>query len=226
MTEPGRRERNRLEVEARLVEAALALFAASGFDAVSIEAITERAGVSRRTFFRYFPSKEDVVLARRVAHLERFRRALAARSPGQPPFAAVRRACEELADDYDRQRARILAERSLFSAAPSLLARDLELDRGFEAAIAEALTVGDDPAVRRRARIAAAAVVGALRVVLEEWAARRGRVDLPALGRDALDLVAPLAPAAPPGASPDGAPLRRPAAARRPSTPRRPSRRG
>src|SRR5690606_7738854 len=64
VNEPGRREQNRLEVQGRLVEAALALFGASGFDAVSIEAITDRAGVSRRTFFRYFPTKEDVVLAR------------------------------------------------------------------------------------------------------------------------------------------------------------------
>lgn len=223
MSEPGRRERNRLDVQVRLVEAALALFASSGFDAVSIEAITDRAGVSRRTFFRYFPTKEDVVLARRVAHLDRFRRALAARAPGEAPLAAVGRAFEELAEDYDRQRARILAERALFAAAPSLLARDLELDRGFEAAIAEALIASDDPAVRRRARVAAAAVVGAMRVVLEEWAGRRGRIDLVALGGEALDLVAPLVPAAP--APPPPAVSSR-AGARRPSTRRRSSRPG
>ena len=45
----------------RLVDAAMALFAEQGFDSTSIEDVVGRAGVGRTTFFRHFPTKEDVV---------------------------------------------------------------------------------------------------------------------------------------------------------------------
>ncbi|MGZ3476618.1 MAG: hypothetical protein ACXWUG_22425, partial [Polyangiales bacterium] len=73
-------------------------------------------------------------------------------------------------------------------ASASLSAHDLEVDRAFEAAIEGALGGG------RRAKICAAAVVGAIRVVLEEWAERGGKLDLRAVGTEALDLIAPVAP--------------------------------
>ncbi len=193
----GLRERNRAEVHARLVEAALALFAEQGFDGTTVDAITERAGVSRRTWFRYFPAKEDVVLARRVDQLTRFRALLAEAPADERAFDVVRRAFAALAAEYHALRRRILAERALFASAPSLLARDLEIDRAFEEAIADTMARGSAPGGARRARLCAAAVMGVLRVAIEEWAASRGRVDLAALGGEALDLIEPMAPHAP-----------------------------
>lgn len=59
-TEPGLRERKRAETEAALVRAAYDL-AEGGIGAVTAEAIADRAGVSRRTFFNYFPSVESAL---------------------------------------------------------------------------------------------------------------------------------------------------------------------
>src|ERR1700736_2951628 len=60
----GRRDRNKLRTRARLSGAALELFATQGYDATTIDQITEAADVSLRTFFRYFDSKEDVLFPR------------------------------------------------------------------------------------------------------------------------------------------------------------------
>ena len=79
-------------VRVALAEAAEALFLADGFEATTVEQIAQAAGVSRRTFFRYFESKEDVL----ADHAERFGEclyaALAARPHAEPPLVAIRNA--------------------------------------------------------------------------------------------------------------------------------------
>lgn len=63
MTEPlGLRERKRLETRARLEEAAVGLAIELGLENLTIDAISDRADVSPRTFFNYFESKEDAIL--------------------------------------------------------------------------------------------------------------------------------------------------------------------
>ncbi|MFE2995367.1 TetR/AcrR family transcriptional regulator [Nocardia sp. NPDC059246] len=57
----GRRERNRQRVRARIYTSALELFAEKGYDATTIDEISERADVSRGTFFNHFPRKEDLI---------------------------------------------------------------------------------------------------------------------------------------------------------------------
>ncbi len=194
---PGLRDRKKLQVRAALVDAALRLFAERGFDGVTVDEIAAAADVSRRTFFRYFATKEAVVFARREEQLEHFRALLVDPPSDEAPFATVRRALLTLASDYVEHRRAILAVAALVRSAPSLVARDLEVDRAFEAVIVEHVvarsrrTVGD----RRRARILAAAIVGAVRVTIEEWAERDGAPDLRRLGAEALDLLEPLAPA-------------------------------
>ncbi|MBK7396982.1 MAG: TetR family transcriptional regulator [Myxococcales bacterium] len=183
------RDKKKAAVREALIDAALRLFRARGFDAVTIDEIAAAAEVSRRSFFRYFPTKEAVLLERRHEQLASFRALLAAPRKGEAPFALVRRACLALATEYVARRKQILEERTIVAAAPSLVARDLELDRAFEGAIEEAL------GGTRRARICAAATIGVTRVVLEDWAASGARSDLLALGGEALDLLEPLAPA-------------------------------
>ncbi|HEY0508499.1 MAG TPA: helix-turn-helix domain-containing protein [Blastococcus sp.] len=77
---PDARSAHREETRQALVEAALSLFAAKGYDATSVEEITEWAGVSPRTFFRYFESKDRVLLFGGDA----FNRAVVRALPDQP----------------------------------------------------------------------------------------------------------------------------------------------
>lgn len=192
-TEPGLRDRKKERVHAALAEAAMRLFEERGFDKVTVDEIAARADVSRRTFFRYFPTKEAVVFARRDEQLELFRRSLKEHPEG---FVAIREGLLALSRDYMERRAQILAEQRLIKTAPSLIMHDLEMDRAFEGVMVEHLldrtrrTVGD----RRRARFLAAAIVGAVRVCIEEWAEKDGETDLGKLGAEALDLLEPLAP--------------------------------
>lgn len=82
---PGRRQRHRAEIRARLIRAALKLFATRGLEATTIQDITEAADVAKGTFFNYFSSKEEVLVG-----LYDFRRAIldeavvAAREARQP----------------------------------------------------------------------------------------------------------------------------------------------
>jgi AcrR family transcriptional regulator len=79
-------------VREALSEAAAALFHTRGFEAVTVEEITNAAGVSRRTFFRYYESKEDVMVERLDRDGERLLAELAARPLDEPPLLAIRNA--------------------------------------------------------------------------------------------------------------------------------------
>ena len=194
---PGLRQRKKAEARAALVEAALRLFAERGFDAVTVEEIAEAAGVSRRTFFRYFPAKEEVALERRRVQLDILERTLAAAPPSVPVEVVIRDALGAVAQVYERDRRRILRERAVFARSGTLALADLELDRAFERAIASAVDerVGGGEGDARRARIFAAALMGVVRVALEDWAASRGRVSLRELGEEAVSAALGMLPA-------------------------------
>src|ERR1700737_2718051 len=82
-------ERNRRAVGAELPEVALQLLTERDFESVTIDEIAAEAGVSRRTFFRYFASKEDVVFAFLDHWARRLFEEVAARPPEEGPITAV-----------------------------------------------------------------------------------------------------------------------------------------
>jgi AcrR family transcriptional regulator len=79
-----------------LEDVALRLFAERGFDEVTIEEIASAAQISARTFYRYFPTKEDVLQLRIERRAEALRVALAARPADEPPLHSLRLALVEL----------------------------------------------------------------------------------------------------------------------------------
>lgn len=181
----GLREQNARERREALVEAAYALFDEKGYAHTTMDEIAERAGLSRRTAFRYFATKEELVFPARVERLTMLRAELAPR-PGERGFETVRRACLALAKDFEADRERQLAQWRILGREPALLGRDLELDRESEAAIEAAFAAGerDTPRARRRAKVRAAAVTGAVRATLREWLEGGASADLTRLGRE------------------------------------------
>jgi AcrR family transcriptional regulator len=80
---------------------ALRLFDEVGFNEVTVEEIASTAGISARTFYRYFPSKEDVLQLRIDRRSEALRAALARRPPEEPPFSSLRIAFEGVVQAED-----------------------------------------------------------------------------------------------------------------------------
>lgn len=189
--QPGLRERKRRRTRHAIEDAAVRLFERHGFEAVTVETIAEAADVSPRTFFHYFPSKEDTVLAEFDDRLARLGEALARRPPDEAPLAAVRGALLTVAGDYEQARDRLLVRARLIAATPALFARNLQLHARWEEVVAEAVAgrLGVDRDADPRPRLVATAAIGAMRVAQTRWLAEDGASSLPAHVAEALDLL-------------------------------------
>lgn len=89
---PGKRERNKLATRSALRDAANRLFDERGFRQTTVRDIAQAAGVTERTFFRYFASKQELVVDEALSWLPRVQQEIRARPPEEPPFVAVREA--------------------------------------------------------------------------------------------------------------------------------------
>ncbi|MFJ3836600.1 TetR/AcrR family transcriptional regulator [Streptomyces sp. NPDC054904] len=86
----GLRESKKLRTRRQLAATALELFLERGFDAVSVADVAAAAEVSKPTLFRYFPTKEDLVLDRFADHQDEAARVVRERASGRSPVGAVR----------------------------------------------------------------------------------------------------------------------------------------
>lgn len=172
------RERKKLRTRQALVDAAMGLISERGFQSTTIEDIAEAADVSPRTFFRYFPSKEDAVLADHDARLRTLRAALAASPPDEPPHVTLREAVMAMAGGVASGPTGVARARIILSE-PSLLARSLELQAEYEDVVARELgkRMGVDPEHDARPRVMAGAAFGALRAAMRAWVASDGAND-------------------------------------------------
>ena len=112
----------REETRARVGQAALDLFTAQGFEAVTIDEVAEAAGISRRTFFRCFGTKADAVWGDFDGHVVRLEAMLAATAGDQSVLASICAAYVEV-NDYDEAALPMLRQRMrLILTEPALLA--------------------------------------------------------------------------------------------------------
>jgi AcrR family transcriptional regulator len=170
----GLRERKKARTRATIREHALRLFRDQGYGATTVEQIAEAAEVSPATFYRYFPTKEDVVLQDDldVLALE----ALEQLPPDLSPLAAVRAAtAESLTRFTDEDRARFRETTALTLAVPEIRARALdEFTRTLDIfTVALAKRSGrepDDFAVRTMAGAIFGVIMSTTLPVLEEGA--------------------------------------------------------
>ena len=120
----GLRERKKATTKSTIQQCALQLFSAHGYDATTVEQIAETAGVSRRTFFRYFQTKEDVVL--HDAYDERIVEAFEAQPPELGLIDALRSAMREMHASMTDSDLLAEKERSkLISSVPELYTQSL-----------------------------------------------------------------------------------------------------
>ncbi|GIF62279.1 TetR family transcriptional regulator [Asanoa ishikariensis] len=169
-------ERKRRLVADELRDAALMLLAVQGFDTVTVDEIVAAAGMSRRTFFRYYASKEDVVVRFLADMGEMVVASLGDRPRAEPPSVALREAiwaplaeaCDgEHSDHIERSRVVV----RLILDTPALYARWLERQTEVRAGLAAELArrhhlrLDSDP----YPRMAAGMALLAFDVVLEQW---------------------------------------------------------
>ncbi len=186
----SRREQKKAEVREALVEAADTLFVEQGYEGTTVDQIAERAGVSRRTFFRYFPSKEAIAFPRAEQRLEVFRALLRERFAEQSALPAVRGACIEIGRMLFASADEELRRQNVVDASPTLLAADLEVYRAWEDAIAEAVIRADESQDRVRVgKVFAAATIGIVRSVLRGWFDAGAQGDLMPMAEEAFDLL-------------------------------------
>ncbi|MFV2178254.1 TetR family transcriptional regulator [Actinomadura sp. LOL_016] len=89
-TRSGLRERTRRAVRAELAELALGLFVERGYEETKVEDVAAAAGLSKRSFFRYFPSKEDVVFGDVEDLADEVAAAVRSRPADEPPWTVLR----------------------------------------------------------------------------------------------------------------------------------------
>ncbi|WP_412537703.1 TetR family transcriptional regulator [Longispora sp. K20-0274] len=154
-------DRKRQLVRDEIAEAALKLLAHQGFDDTTIEQIAAAAGVSKRTFFRYFPAKEDVILDLVTELGELARDALAARPADEPAATALRHALGTYVDAIAEGEHKSLRLTRLTLATPALRARYLDRQLTTQDALAAVLTDRGTPPTR--AAITAAVAFARLR---------------------------------------------------------------
>lgn len=179
----GLRERKKRRTREAIVEAALELFAEQGFEDTTIAEIADAAEVAPRTFFAYFPSKEDVVFADFPEMLEAAVARLHDRPAGESVVDAMRAihlaAVEHPAPDEERHKLLQL----LIRDTEALAARNRDLCGRVQEALAKALQ--DDLGGELQARMVAAAMVAAFSGIAEVETGE----DKMALVDQALDFV-------------------------------------
>jgi AcrR family transcriptional regulator len=122
------RERTRRLAQTELTTVAQDLFLEHGYDETTVDQIAAAAGMSKRTFFRYFPSKDDLVIGKYDLFGDRMAGALDDRPADEPVWESLRRVFD-ITLDYvqdDRQRARNDAMDHIVQSTPQLTARYLE----------------------------------------------------------------------------------------------------
>jgi AcrR family transcriptional regulator len=188
---PGVRERTRQAIRDDLADAALRLFTERGFAETTAQEIAAAVGVSERTFFRYFPTKEDVVLGMLDDMGTELAARLAARPAREPALVALRRSLDFLTEILARDRAWSLAMLHLTRDTPSLRARQVEKQDRWAARLAEVLAerMGVDPDGDLRPRLYAACALSAVDVAVSQWDATGGAGSLDELIDEAFAVL-------------------------------------
>jgi len=169
-------DQTRRTVRDDIAAAAMELILDQGFEATTMDEIAARAGVSRRSLFRYFGTKEDVVLRSLASTGEQIRDALRERPLTEAPWEAIQAVADALETATGWDPVRELAIGTVCAETPALRARRAEKHQGWVELLAPEIALR--PAAAPVGEPAATAIVTAalacLDVATDRWVAARG----------------------------------------------------
>jgi len=168
----------------RLQQAAFELFTERGFEQVTVAEIAERAGLTERTFFRYFADKREVFFSGSEVLRELMLSGVASAPPGTPPIEAIAAALDAAGTMFDGHVASARRRSAIIAAHAELRERELIKLAGLAAALAGVLRARgvSDPA----AALTAEAGIAVFKVAFERWTAEPDGPELTQLMRAAL----------------------------------------
>ncbi|WJN61676.1 TetR/AcrR family transcriptional regulator [Pseudomonas sp. SO81] len=169
----GLREQKRRETHQRIVDTALSLFLANGYEATTLDAIAAEAGISRRTFFAYFKSKDDILMSFMDAGWASMCADLLKTSPDVQPLHAVRDVMAKQISSYTTEEMTSLD--NLMRSSESLLARKqifyAEQEQALFATLCE---VWRQPERQVALRMVAIVCIGAMKLTTQAWGNQSG----------------------------------------------------
>jgi AcrR family transcriptional regulator len=169
----------------RLQQAALELYGERGFEPTAVADIAERAGLTERTFFRYFTDKREVLFLGSETLQELFENTVASAPASLAPIDAVGEALQATVEFFVDRREHASRRQAVIAANPSLQERELIKLSALAAAVARALRTRGvaDPA----AMLTAEAGVAVFKIAFELWVNQSDDRDLSVLMRETLD---------------------------------------
>jgi AcrR family transcriptional regulator len=188
----GRRERKKQQTREALEATAWRLFQRKGYDATTIEDITDAVDVSTRTFFRYFDSKEAVLFGDWRSNVDRITDLIVSRPPEEPPLQALYESAKQFTELLKPNEPRLLMRNQLASSSRKI--GDYErnvINPEFERVVCEALArrLGVDPDSDPRPYMAAAVSVAAYNAARKKWMASDGELSMSELLSQAFEFI-------------------------------------
>lgn len=170
----GLRARKRRETLQRISEAALKLFVAKGYEATTLDEIAATAGISRRTFFYYFDSKEDILHAYVGSYADELKALVIENASAGAPLDIVREAVLQLVAPH--RESQMIATARLVRQSETLLARNQGRLQQLEHAVLDGLCeLWPKKESRDRWRLVAMISIGALRLASDSWIEQDGK---------------------------------------------------
>jgi AcrR family transcriptional regulator len=191
------RDHARDAVRAEVQRQAWLLFAEQGFEATTVDRIAAASGMSRRTFFRYFASKDDLVLSRMVESSAELVAVLQERPAEESPWSALRAAFQPIVDKQVAHPEHSRRLQLMLRDEPAVRATVEEWRRRWTSLLAPVVAVrlsADERAgghADLRAEAIARSALECLEAAQERWAEHAGS-DLGQLVDEAMGAVCPL----------------------------------
>lgn len=192
-TRAGRTSAGRRKLRHTLTVAAIEKFLEQGYEATTVDQIASAAGVGRRTFFRYFGSKDDAIFPNHEEVLSDIERLFADADDGQSPMEVACAAVGLVLDFYLADPEVSVRRFALTRTVPSLRDKEVATVDRYQRVLARYLRgrfeSEGDPLADLRGSVAAAAVAAANNHVLRRWLRSGGTEDAHAHAKEAFRLV-------------------------------------